>query len=124
MSTLKTTRDLAAQVIKDAGLYSHAYVPGRISPPCAVIQAGDPYIEQGETFIEHLIRLEVVIVLRTGDNHRTATSIDEYLETALDALDEAGFLVQNVSQPTPITWNGTDYPGVIVTVTHDFTLNN
>ncbi|SJM66835.1 hypothetical protein [Agrococcus casei] len=124
MSSLKTIRELAETTLKDAGLNAYAYVPGRIAPPCAVIQAGDPYIEQAETFIEHVIRLEIVIVLRAGDNRRTATDLDEYLETHIDALDEAGFLVQNVTQPTPITWNSTDYPGVIVTVTHDFTLNN
>ncbi len=123
MSTLKHARELAATVIAEAGITGHAYIPGRIAPPCAVVQAGDPYIEQADTFAEHVLRLEVVLVLRTGDNERTATVIDEYLTTALDALDEAGFIVENVGQPTPITWNGTDYPGVILTVIHDLTLN-
>lgn len=120
--TLQAIREAAAAVVTDAGLQCHAYLPGRVAPPCAVVQPGEPYVEAGDTFDFHLLRLEIVVMLRTGDNALTASSIDEQVQTLLEALDDAGFIVQNVSQPTPITWNSTDYPGVILTVTHDFTL--
>lgn len=99
MSRLLELRQEIATAIAPLDLSIYTHIPGRMDLPGAFIAAGNPYIEQGQTFGERLVRFEVVIASQTGDNLSETTALDELIERAQALLDAAGWTVEEISQP-------------------------
>lgn len=97
--TLTELRTHLADALAPLGVTTYTHIPARMSLPGAFIAAGSPYIEQGQTFGERLVRFEVVLATQTGDNLSENSSLDELIENAQALLDTAGWQVEEVSQP-------------------------
>lgn len=99
MSRLLELREEIATAISPLNLNVYTHIPARMDLPGAFIAAGNPYIEQGQVFGERLVRFQVVIASQTGDNLSETTALDELIESAQALLDDAGWTVEEVSQP-------------------------
>lgn len=99
MSRLLELRQEIAGAIAPLNLTVYPHIPGRMDLPGAFVAAGNPYIEQGQTFAERLVRFEVVIASQTGDNLSETEALDDLIESAQALLDAAGWTVEEVSQP-------------------------
>lgn len=106
----------------DLNTYTH--IPGRMALPGAFVMAGAPYVEQGQTFGERIVRFEVVLAVQTGDNAAETSALDELIETAQAALENAGWLVEQISQPYGMDFNNAEGLVVSITVTTPVTFTN
>jgi hypothetical protein len=70
MSTLLELRQelVSALTGSDLNLNLYTHIPGQLALPGAFVMAGSPYIEQGQTFGERIVRFEVVLCTAQGDN--------------------------------------------------------
>ena len=120
-SRLRTARAEAAQVIKDAGHVAYSHVQARLTAPAAYIQPGSPYVESTEdsTFHHVDIRLEVVVVQRPGEHDKVGLLLDDHIEEVADALVDAGYALEQISQPFALEANGATYPAATITIRTD-----
>lgn len=112
----------------DVNTYNH--LPARAALPSAVVLAGSPYLEHGQTFGEWTIRLEVWVSAAKGDNSSETDTGDELIQAAIEAIHNYdsplltdGWLVEGVSQS--FEWevnNGQAFTNAI-TVTSSVTFN-
>lgn len=122
MSTpLRTARAEAAQTITAAGRRAEAYIPARLAAPVAYIQPGSPYVERSDedTFTYASVRLEVVVVERPGNHDNVSQLLDDHIEDVAEALLEAGYLLETISQPFALQTNDATYPAAAITITTD-----
>ena len=99
MSRLLELRQDIAGALASLDLNVYTHIPARMALPGAFLAAGNPYIEQGQTFGERLVRFEVAIASQTGDNLSETEALDRLIESAQALLDAAGWTVEEVSQP-------------------------
>lgn len=109
-NTLRAVRNEASFLLTAAGVTTYEFVPPRAVPPAAVIEAGSPYMEQGETFTDFLVRINVVLLASTATNEEATNELDQLLCDAIDALET--FDVEAVDQPSTFDMNGNQYLGV------------
>lgn len=107
MNTLQAQRaDLkAALAVSGTPVLDH--LPERITPPVALIAAGSPYVEPGNTYGSWRVRFTVVLVASQGTNDTATRELDDVVTAALVALD-AGWDVERVDQPTMLAHGGTN----------------
>ena len=109
---LKSVREEARVLLAAAGVTVYEYIPARISPPAAVMEPGNPYIEQGQTFSEFNVRLSVVLVAGQSSNEKATDDLDQLICSAMDALDT--FDIESVEQPATYDFNGAQLLGARV----------
>ncbi|MFF0911995.1 minor tail protein [Exiguobacterium phage phiExGM16] len=115
MSVLSNLRgELADELAGDITVYEH--VPARAALPAAFVMAGSPYIEQGATFGERLVRFSVVLLSSPGPNSIETVELDERIETVQRRLLAADWLVESVSQPQLQDLNGAEVLAVELAV--------
>lgn len=115
MSTLKTLREeLIAAVTADITKYTH--VPGRLALPGIFVMSGSPYIEQGQTLGERLIRFDAVVAAQTATNQAETEAVDTLIESIVADLEADEWLVEQVSQPYSMAFNNADALVVAITV--------
>lgn len=108
MSVLLDLRTEIADTLGGLDLTTYTHVPGRVHLPAAFVMAGSPYIEQGQTFGERLVRFVVALVAQTGDNLSETVALDEQIEAAMAVLHAAGWTVESVAQPTAQAFDNTE----------------
>jgi len=121
MSTLSVLRTELADVLAALGVNVYSHLPGRAALPSAIVLAGSPYVEAGETFGTHNVRLEVWLSVDRGDNHSESTSVDALTESAVVALLGDGWTVESVSQPFQFEINNGAALTTAITVTSGVT---
>ena len=121
--TLLQMRQELADAMATLQLTTYTHIPGRLDLPGAFVAAGNPYIEQGQTFGERLVRFQVVVATQTGDNASETTALDELIEGAQAALEAAGWLVEQVDQPFVQDFNNAQALVTVITVSAYETFN-
>ncbi|OIU84613.1 hypothetical protein [Microbacterium sp. AR7-10] len=106
MTVLKDLRTGLAEAITAVTTYDH--VPGRVLLPAAFVLAGSPYIEQGETFGDRLIRFQIVVCTHPSLNEIETDSLDQIIESASEDLAKKGWAVESVQQPAIQELNGAE----------------
>ena len=96
-NTLKATRDELAMQLTKAGVTVIPYIPERIVPPVALIEAGAPYMELGETFCEFKVGLSVMLFAAHATNEEATNQLDQVICDVLDEVDT--FMIDVVEQP-------------------------
>jgi len=99
MSVLGDLRQEVVEALTGLDLTLYTHIPGRMNLPGAFVMAGSPYVEQGQTFGERLVRFSVVTATNTGENNAETAALDELLEAAQARLEAAGWTVESISQP-------------------------
>ncbi len=124
MSVLGDIRQELATVLSSLDLNTYPYLPPKAALPSAVILAGSPYVESGQTMGSRTVRLEVWISVQKGSNQSETDQGDLLVEAAVDLLEEDGWLVEYVGQPTDWDVNNGSALTIPLIVTSDVTLSN
>jgi hypothetical protein len=66
-------------------------------------------MEQGETFTDFLVRMNIVLLAANATNEVATAELDELICVAIDALDT--FDIEQVNQPEAFEINGAQYLG-------------
>lgn len=98
---------------------AYEYVADTITPPCAVVVPGQPYVEQrpgtqGFTFGELSVTVDVLLVAARDINKKNAAKVDDLVELGLAALKDRE--VVRVSRPDIATLSGIKYLGSVLTI--------
>jgi len=107
-----------ATVLKDAGIPVFPYMPERITPPVAVVQAGSPFIEPGGSFGEFKSHWEITLVAPKGANDVSTEKLYALLEDSIVALVESKYSLEQASKPYALEANNAVYVAV------DLKINN
>ena len=118
MSLTSLRTDVAADLTA-AGVRSVEYVGETITPPCAVVVPGQPYIVQpsrsnGIPFGHVLVRVDVLLLVGNEAARSAAERIDQLVETAYAALEDRD--VTQVSRPGIVPLNGAKFVGSTITI--------
>ncbi len=122
MSSLSDLRIELADTLSSLGVNTYTHLPGKATPPSCIVMAGSPYVETGQTFGEHLVRLEAWVSTQKGDNESEAMSVDALTEQAITALMRDGWVIESVSQPFSFEINNGQFLTTAITVTTPVTL--
>jgi len=123
MTQLTDLRKELADSLSGLPLNTYTHIPGRLALPAAFVMAGSPYIEQGQTFGEKLVRFQVVLATQTGDNQSETSALDELIEAAQAALEVDEWVVELVSAPYAQSSNNAEFLATEITVTTLVTFN-
>ncbi|TDL43599.1 hypothetical protein [Microbacterium oleivorans] len=123
MNKLLELRTDLATALGALGITTYTHVPGRLDLPGAFVMAGSPYIEQGQTFGERIVRFQVVIATQTGDNLSETSALDELILSAQAALEEDGWVVESIEQPYASDFNNAKALVTILNVSAPETFN-
>lgn len=124
MSTLGLLRDEITVTLSVMDLNVYTHLSGRAALPSAMVLAGSPYVESGQTFNSHLVRFEVWLSAEKGDNDSETDMADELLETAMGLLQGDGWTVEQISQPFEFATNNGHAFTTSITVTSDVTFSS
>lgn len=85
-------RQDVADDLEAAGITARPYTSDVLTPPCAFVVPGSPYLDstsdRADVFLgEVLVRLDVLLLVGEADPAPSATTVDELIETAHAALD-------------------------------------
>jgi hypothetical protein len=108
-NTLKSVRQEIGFQLSAAGVTTYEWIPPRVVTPAAIVEAGSPYMEQGETFTDFLVRMNIVLLAANATNEVATAELDELICVAIDALDT--FDIEQVNQPEAFEINGAQYLG-------------
>lgn len=102
MSLTSARADLAA-LLEPSGLTVDDHVPDLVSPPCVVIEPGDPYITYGDTFdpdeITVCLDVYVLVDLIPAAAEEMALELDEAIRKVYPLLGE--WIITRTSKPGP-----------------------
>ena len=124
MATLSELReDLAELVGTVTGTPAFSYLLERPTPPVSMISPSNPYVvgdEEGNAFGEYRVNFRVDMVAPNSTNQTKVSSIDDSIAQLLNGLENAGWLVGNVSSPYGLELNG----ALFLAVTLDVSIYN
>lgn len=110
MTTLTALRGHLDAVLEAAGIRTETHLPERVVPPLAIIGAGSPYVESGDTFGTFAVRFTVFLVAARAANETATGELDELAVRALSAvMDAPGWGVDRLDQPSMLDANGAQY---------------
>lgn len=106
--------DLAAAEIKAV-----EYIGETITPPCAVVVPGQPYLvwptrANGIPFGRVQVNVDVLLLVAPEAAQTAASRIDRLIEDALGALDEHD--VVSAARPGVVTLRGAKFVGASLTI--------
>jgi hypothetical protein len=104
-----TDAKVALKGILETVVPTSTYIPARITPPIAIISAGSPYLEDGNTFGTYLVRFAVDLVIPTQANDSATEALDVLIDDVVVTLVNNQYSVDNVSQPYAMETNGATY---------------
>lgn len=93
------------------------FIPERVVPPVALLEPGSPYMAQGDTFCDFIVRMNVVLLVANGRNDIATAELDALICTVIDGVDT--WDVEQVEQPAPFEMNGATYLGVRLSLRSD-----
>lgn len=92
-------RQYLADVIEPLGIPVHAYPPGSVSPPCAIVVPDDPYyLLRTLNGATGSVGLEVRLITAATDGG--IRHLDALLEETIDLLTAARVRVEPIGAPT------------------------
>lgn len=115
-NTLALLREDLSTVLEAAGVRTHGFLPERIVPPLALLAAGSPYVEDGDTYGSYTVRFTVVLVASQATNQVATKELDEAVTAALVALDNGNWAIERVDQPTMMQSSNTHYLSTTIDV--------
>lgn len=109
MATLTEAREDLADGLSGLGFTVYDHVPGSIVTPCALISTGDPYVEEGDTFndTEMKVNLEIFVITGTSTNATATKALDALITKVI--FHTAEWHLDGASAPFVSTVNGSDY---------------
>lgn len=113
-TALKELRGEIADALTGITTYDH--VPARPNLPCAFVLPGSPYIEDGETFGESLVRFELVVLTHPSLNSAETDALDQDILRFRRELHAAGWTPETVTQPRIEDANGAEVLATGITV--------
>lgn len=113
-NTLKSVRQEIGIQLSAVGVTTYEWIPPRVVTPAAIVEAGSPYMEQGDTFSDFLVRMNVVLLAANATNEVATAEVDELICSAIDALDT--FDIEQVNQPEAFEINGAQYLGARLSI--------
>ena len=121
ISSLTETIRALALSLRDSGYSVKGFIPSSVAPPMIVIQAGDPYVEESDTFdrSQMKINLEIYLLVRNGSNEKVTNDVNLMLEKVLPHFGDWNVAV---SQPGTYTINDTNYQGLLIKASNYFDL--
>ncbi|MFC9846650.1 hypothetical protein ACFWFF_37585 [Streptomyces sp. NPDC060223] len=122
MPALTDLRAEVVEVLQAADINAVANVPDRLSPPLAIVTPGVPYVGTINQFGKYQVNIQVLLVTGTGTNLAITEALDTAIETAVVALDEAEYDLQQVGEPTGFDINGATYLGALIAITTSVSL--
>lgn len=123
MSTLQTAREQVAALTSEAtGVDAHAFMPGRLVPPAAVVLPGSPYLDHGTTFGRFTMGLEVVVVAPGKVNETASNTLDGLIADTVVALVNGGISVSEVSEPWSLSVSNAEYLAATITTSQPIEL--
>lgn len=120
--SLNEERLAVAELLDAAGVKTYDHIPERVTPPAAILVPGSPYLEQGQTFCDYTMRLEVTLVSGTASNAATTKALDTLVEQAVVALGQ-DYDVDEVAQPFQLSANNALYLATRVNISTTIILN-
>lgn len=110
MSEITDTRKALAETMTTAvGFNVDHFLPGRASVPFGFVIPGGPWLTAGLTFGSLTIHLEVGLCFQGVNNQTGTEDMDSKVETAVVALINAGWSVDEVSEPYELSMNNAAY---------------
>jgi hypothetical protein len=109
---LTEEREALAQLAGETlSITAHAFLPGRIVPPCAVVVPASPYItrQTGDPFGQATAQFELWLVCNQGENEVATEQLDEWIAELCPALHDARFAVETVNEPFMYQVQGGNY---------------
>lgn len=121
MSTLGTLRGDIADIVGEATtITAFPYLPARITPPCAVVLPGSPYLEDGDVYKSYNARFTIDLVMGTAANEVTSAGLDDQVETTIMALTENGYSLESVQAPYAMEMNNATYLATTITISTNY----
>lgn len=125
--SLKEIRAGIAEALKDsdAGLKSIPYVSENITPPCTIVVPGRPYLASSGpdlSFGFTRVRHDVLIVGARDGAKRDADAIDDLIDMAWSALEEADYDAAEATRPDVVTLSGAKFLASVISIQHDVRL--
>jgi hypothetical protein len=116
-------QEVAAALIA-GGIIAKDYIPERIQPPMAVLAAGNPFIEKGQTqtFTDVEMRLDISLIAQNATNVKSTEELEGLIVDALLALKGVNWEIESVSQPFGLEANNALYLAATLTVTASITI--
>ena len=117
MNMFKKARLDLKEALENAGITVSEFIPEAITPPLAVISAGNPYAEAA-TFTDFTVRLDVRLYVDAGTNETVTSALDEALEAAIINLGDWG--ISNIGQPVMVQSNDAMYLAIDLAVSNTY----
>lgn len=118
MSALSDARAAVAARFAEFSATVSESVPEMISPPCAFLVPGEPYVTanfQGMNFGESLLNLGLILAVERGGNDVQADGLDDLIVEAVALVEnDATLFLDDVSRPEGVVLNGQRFLGTIV----------
>lgn len=121
MNALTQTRVDVADTLKDEGLNAFAFAPDRVSPPLVAVMTGNPYVEDGKTFTNNLIRLVVRVIEMPAADEVATEALEETIATIVTALNPDQWSI-SVGEFGELNIGTGTYPAVDITITNYITI--
>lgn len=120
---LTATRLEFAEALTNAGLTIEVvpFIPGRITPPVAIIRPASNYVRPDLLRAEWRLGLEVDLIAATADNELADEELDGLICDFVAALPAYATL-SSVSAPTGLTTGNADYLAATASVEINMTL--
>ena len=91
--------------------------PNTIAGNMVVLEAGSPYVEQGETFTESTIRFDLVCIGPSIDREDCEERLDQLISNVIGVVQANNCPIEVVSQPGDLPYGQAIYFAATVTMT-------
>lgn len=109
--------------LQSAGFEAYAFLPARIVPPVAVVQAASPFINtDGVSFGQVNTRWQISLIGPLKDNEQSTDTIYQMTEDALVELIDSKYSVDTVGAPYALQANNATYVAVDINLRKRVTL--
>lgn len=122
MNALSQTRQDVADTLKAQGLPAYSYLPERVSPPLVGVMAGTPFVEDGNTFTNNLIRLIVRVIVPPSDVTKADEDLEDAIAKVIIALRPDQWSI-SVGEFGTLTVGNANYPACDITITNLIEIN-
>lgn len=116
MNTLRALRADLKEAMESSGATVVDHMPERLVPPTAIVVAGSPWVEDGDTYGSFVVRYTVLLVCSQAPNAVVTDELDSALTAALVALDGGSWATERVDTPVMLSHANAHYLSVSVDV--------
>ena len=114
MNTLAQARQEIKLVLDRAGYSVSTFVPARPTPPLVVLEPGEPYMEEGETFSSFNVRFQLICLAAVATNEKATEALDQMIMDIVDELET--YFIDSVERPGSFEANGVSYLGTTIQI--------